>query len=70
MEENTVLIEKTSKHLKKYELFSILTLFITIFAGLGLMYVNLNIAFCVWGLSLISFFAFCAVKVKIWWNHG
>ena len=68
--DKTVLIEQTSKRLKRWELVATAMLFLTLFAGFGLLYVAipLGITFCC--LSGMCFLGFIAVRIAIWWYHG
>jgi hypothetical protein len=66
----TVLIEKTSKKLKLYELIITALLFITLLTGFGALYIAVPLAIAVWsvtGLCLITFIGIC---IAIWWCHG
>ena len=65
-----VLIEQTSKELKKYELIVTTVLFLTLFAGLGLMYVALWLAYICWGATALAFVGFVGVRVAVWWVNG
>ena len=68
--DKTVLIEQTSKKLKRWELIVTAVLFLTLFAGLGLMYVAFWLACVCWSLSAIAFVGFMGVRVAVWWWHG
>ena len=67
----TVLIEKTSKKLKLYELVITALLFITLLTGFGALYIAIPLAitvlWCITGLCLI---AFIGIRIAIWWYHG
>ena len=63
----TVLIEKTSKKLKLYELVITALLFITLVVGFGTLYIAIPLAIAVWRLCLI---AFIGIRIAIWWYHG
>jgi len=45
-------------------------LFLTLFAGFGLLYVAIPAAVVAWSLSGVCLLAFVGVIVAIWWNHG
>ena len=66
----TILIEKTSKKLKLYELVITTLLFITLFTGFGALYIAIPLAIAVWGISGLCLLAFIAVRIAIWWYHG
>jgi len=66
----TILIEKTSKRLKLYELIITALLFITLLSGFGALYIAIPLAIAVWGISGLCFLAFIAVRIAIWWYHG
>ena len=66
----TVLIEKTSKKLKLYELVITALLFITLLTGFGALYIAIPIAIAVWGITGLCFFAFIGIRIAIWWCHG
>jgi hypothetical protein len=68
--DKTVLIEQTSKQLKRWELIVTAVLFLTLFAGLGLMYLALWLACVCWSLSAIAFVGFMGVRIAVWWWHG
>lgn len=68
--DKTVLIEQTSKRLKRWELIVTTMLFLTLFAGLGLLYVAILAAVVVWSLSGVCLMAFLAVRIAVWWWHG
>ena len=70
--DKTVLIEQTSKQLKRWEIIVTAVLFLTLFAGLGLMYVALWLACVCWSLSAISFVGLVGewVRVVVWWENG
>ena len=68
--DKTVLIEQTSKRLKRWELIVTAMLFLTLFAGLGLLYVAIPAAMVAWSLSGVCLLAFIVVRVAIWWWHG
>ena len=66
----TVLIEKTSKDLKRWEFIITAALFLTLLAGFGTLYIAIPLAITVWSISGMFFLAFIAVRTAIWWNHG
>ena len=68
--DKTVLIEQTSKRLKRWELIVTIMLFLTLFAGLGLLYVAIPVGVAFFGLSSLCFLGFMAVRIAIWWYHG
>ena len=47
----TILIEKTSKNLKLYELVITVLLFITLLTGFGALYIAIPLAITVWGVT-------------------
>ena len=68
--DKTVLIEQTSKRLKRWELIVTAMLFLTLFVGFGLLYVAVSAAMAAWLLSGLCFLGFIAVRITIWWDHG
>ena len=68
--DKTVLIEQTSKRLKRWELIVTAMLFLTLFAGFGLLYVAIPLGIAFFGLSSLCFLCFIAVRIAIWWWHG
>ena len=68
--DKAILIEKTSKRLKRWELIVTAMLFLTLFAGFGLLYVAIPIVVAVWSLSGVCLLAFIGVRIAIWWWHG
>ena len=66
----TILIEQTSKRLKRWELIITAALFLTLLAGFGTLYIAIPLAIAIWGISGLCFLAFIAVRIAIWWNHG
>ena len=68
--DKTILIEKTSKHLKRWELIVTAALFLTLIAGFGTLYIAIPLAIAVWGIAGLCFLGFIAVRTAIWWNHG
>ena len=68
--DKTILIEKTSKRLKRGELIITAALFLTLLAGFVTLYIAIPLAIAVWGISGLCFLGFLAVRIAIWWNHG
>ena len=68
--DKTILIERTSKRLKRGELLVTAALFQTLLAGFGILYIASPLAMTVWSISGMCFLAFIAVRTAIWWNHG
>ena len=68
--DKTVLIEQTSKRLKRWELIVTAMLFLTLFAGFGLLYVAIPLGIVFFGLSGMCFLVFIAVRIAVWWYHG
>ena len=68
--DKTVLIEQTSKRLKRWELIVTAMLFLTLFAGFGLLYVAIPLGVIFFGLSGTCFLGFIAVRIAVWWYHG
>ena len=66
----TVLIEKTSKDLKRWEFIITAALFLTLLAGFGTLYIAIPLAITVWSISGLCFLAFIGIRIVIWWNHG
>ena len=66
----TILIEKTAKRLKFYELIITALLFITLLSGFGTLYIAIPLAIAVWGISGLCLIAFVAIRIAIWWWHG
>ena len=66
----TILIEQTSKRLKRWEFIITAALFLTLLAGFGTLYIAIPLAIAIWGISGLCFLAFIAVRTAIWWNHG
>ena len=67
---NPVLIEKTSKKLKLYELVITALLFITLLIGFGALYIAIPLAIAVWGITGLCLIAFIGIRIAIWWYHG
>lgn len=66
----TILIEKTSKSLKLYELITTALLFITLFSGFGALYIAIPLALCLWSITGLCLTAFIDIRIVIWWHHG
>ena len=66
----TILIEKTSKRLKLYELITTALLFITLLSGFGALYIAIPLAIAVWSLTVLCLMAFIGIRIAIWWCHG
>ena len=66
----TVLIEKTSKKLKLYELVITSLLFITLLTGFGALYIAIPLAIAVWCITGLCLIAFIGIRIAIWWYHG
>ena len=68
--DKTVLIEQTSKRLKRWELIVTAMLFLTLLAGFGLLYVAIPVAMVAWSLSGLCLLVFVGVRIAVWWYHG
>ena len=66
----TILIEKTAKRLKFYELMITTLLFITLLSGFGALYIDIPLALCVWHITGLCLIAFISISTVIWWHHG
>ena len=66
----TVLIEKTSKGLKRWEFIITAALFLTLLAGFGTLYIAIPLAIAVWSISGLCLIAFIGIRTAIWWHHG
>ena len=66
----TILIEKTAKRLKFYELIITTLLFITLLTGFGALYIAIPLAITVWGITGLCLIAFIGIRIAIWWYHG
>ena len=66
----TILIEKTAKQLKLYELIITALLFITLLSGFGALYIAIPLAIAVWSVTVLCLIAFVAIRIAIWWCHG
>ena len=65
-----ILIEKTAKRLKFYELIITALLFITLFAGFGALYIAIPLASGLWSTTGLCLIAFIGIRTAIWWHHG
>ena len=65
-----ILIEKTAKWLKFYELIITALLFITLLSGFGALYIAIPLATSIWGISGLCLIAFIGIRIVIWWCHG
>ena len=68
--DKTVLIEQTSKRLKRWELIVTAMLFLMLFAGFGLLYVAIPLGIAFFVLSGMCFLGLIAVRIAVWWYHG
>ena len=66
----TILIEKTAKRLKFYELIITALLFITLLSGFGALYIAIPLAIAVWSVTGLCLIAFIGIRIVIWWHHG
>lgn len=66
----TILIEKTAKRLKFYELIITTLLFITLLTGFGALYIAIPLALCLWSITGLCLTAFIGIRIAIWWCHG
>ena len=66
----TILIEKTAKRLKFYELIITALLFITLLAGFGALYIAIPLAIAVWSITGLCLITFIGIRIAIWWCHG
>ena len=66
----TILIEKTAKRLKFYELIIAALLFITLLTGFGALYIAIPLAIGVWSVTGLCLIAFIGISIVIWWYHG
>ena len=65
-----ILIEKTSKRLKFYELIITALLFITLISGFGALYIAIPLAVTVWSITRLCMISFIGIRIAIWWHHG
>ena len=68
--DKTILIERTSKRLKRWEFIITAALFLTFLTGFGTLYIAIPLAITVWSISGLCFFAFIGIRIAIWWQHG
>ena len=68
--DKTVLIECTSKRLKRWEFIITAALFLTLLTGFGTLYIAIPLSIAIWSISGMCFLAFIAVRAVIWWHHG
>ena len=66
----TILIEKSSKKLKLYELIITALLFITQLSGFGTLYISMPLAISIWSITGLCLIAFIGIRIAIWWYHG
>ena len=66
----TILIEKSAKRLKLYELIITALLFFTLLTGFGALYITTPLALCVWSITGLCLIAFIGIRIVIWWHHG
>ena len=69
MGNKTILIEQTSKRLKRWEFIVTAMLFLTLFAGFGLLHIAVSAAVAAWSISGVCLLEFVGVSVAVWWNH-
>ena len=68
--DKTILIERTSKRLKRWELIVTAALFLTFLSGFGTLYIAIPLGIIFFCLSGMCFLGFIAVRIAIWWHHG
>ena len=68
--DKTVLIECTSKHLKRWEFIVTVVLFLTMLVGFGTLYIAIPLAITVWGITGLCLIAVIGIRIAIWWYHG
>ena len=66
----TILVEKTAKQLKLYELIITALLFFTLLTGFGALYITIPLAITVWSITGLCLTAFVGIRIAIWWYHG
>ena len=66
----TILIEKTAKRLKFYDLIITALLFITLLTGFGALYIAIPLAIGVWSVTGLCLTALIGIRIVIWWYHG
>ena len=68
--DKTVLIECTSKRLKRWEFIVTVGLFLTMLVGFGTLYIAIPLGVTFFGISGVCFVVYLGVRVAIWWHHG
>ena len=68
--DKTVLIECTSKRLKRWEFIVTVVLLLTLLAGFGTLYITIPLAITVWGITGLCLIAVIGIRIAIWWYHG
>ena len=68
--DKTIMIEKTSKRLKRWEFIATAALLLTFLAGFGTLYIAIPLGVTFFGASGVCFIAYMGVRIAIWWNHG
>ena len=66
----TLLVELTSKQIKLAEGIVLFSLFVSLLAGFGLLYIAVPLGLGFFLLTLLCFIAFCLVRTYRWWMHG
>ena len=66
--DKTVLIECTSKRLKRWEFIVTVGLFLTMLVGFGTLYIAIPLA--IWGITGLCLIAVIGIRIAIWWYHG
>ena len=66
----TILIERTSKRLKRWEFIITAVLFLMLLAGFGTLYIAIPLGVTFFGISGVCFVVYLGVRVAIWWHHG
>ncbi len=66
----TILIEKTAKRLKFYELIITALLFITLLSSFGALYIAIPLAIAVWCITGLCLITFIGIRIAIWLCHG
>ena len=67
--DKTVLIECTSKLLKRWEFIVTAALFLTLLTGFGTLYIAIPLAIIVWGITGLCLITFIGIRIAIWWYH-
>ena len=68
--DKTVLIECTSKRLKRLEFIITAALFSTLLTGFGTLYIAIPLGVTFFCVSGVCFIAYLGVRIAIWWHHG